>query len=115
MNKLGLVIPCIGERWSFLGQPGHCPGPKAPPDLVLASPPQHTVGEKRHGTSRRAAAARLVRVTPLGGGQVAESGSIRLRSPRGHLFRSQLLPATAHCVRDHHWNGRHDDEEVESD
>ena len=77
-------------------------------------------------TSRRAAAARLVRVTPvgrggplgagpLGGGPVAESGSIRLRSPRRHLFRSQLLAATAHCVRDHHWNGRHDDEEVESD
>jgi hypothetical protein len=76
-------------------------------------------------TSRRAAAARLVRVTPLGGGplgggpwEAARSpnpGRFRLRSRRRHLFRSQLLAATAHCVRDHHRNGRHHDEEVESD
>ncbi len=63
----------------------------------------------------RAAAARLVRAIRWEAAPVAESGSIRLGSPRRRLFRSQLSSATAHGVRDHHWNCRHDDEEVESD
>ena len=71
-------------------------------------------------TSRRAVAARLVRAVegPLDArreaAQSPNPGRFAYEAPEGTCSGPSSC-RLAHCVRDHHWHGRHDDEEVESD